>query len=162
MTTSGQRALLTALAEGGVRFVVIGGHAVSAHGYERATRDVDIVYSTDRQNCVTLAAVLQRLGASVVMAGTPAPRGEIAPEWLTEGGHFIFATDHGLLDALSWIAGLDHSQLDVRAEVAELPEGTTLRVCSYEDLIAMKKFAARSRDLEDLRELRAARDEDPS
>jgi hypothetical protein len=34
-----------------------------------------------------------------------------------------------------------------------------LRVCSYEDLVAMKQLAGRPRDLEDLRELDSLREE---
>jgi hypothetical protein len=45
-----QRELFIALAAGNVRFVVVGGYAVAAHGYERATRDVDIVFATDLES----------------------------------------------------------------------------------------------------------------
>ncbi len=155
---SGQRALLVSLVEANVRFVVIGGHAVAAHGYERATRDVDIVFSTDRENCERFSALLHRLAATVRVADVPAPSGRITAEWLATGGHFVFATAHGLLDALSWIAGLDHTTLESRALTAELADGTELRVCSYDDLVAMKRLADRPRDREDLRELEALRD----
>lgn len=155
---SGQRALLVALAEAGVRFVVIGGHAVAAHGYERATRDVDIVFSTDRENCERFAELLHRIDASIRIADLPAPGGKITTEWLAGGGHFVFATAHGLLDALSWIAGLDHPALESRALTAELADGTRLRICGYEDLVTMKRVADRPRDREDLLELEALRE----
>lgn len=115
-----------------MRFVVIGGHAVAAHGYERATRDVDIVFSTDRDNCERLAELLRRLEPSVRAADVPAPGGRITAEWLSAGGHFVFATVHGLLDALSWIAGRDYATLGSRALIAELADGTQLRICGYE------------------------------
>jgi hypothetical protein len=155
-----QRALLIALVEAQLRFVVIGGHAVAAHGYERATRDVDIVFSTDRENCERFAELLRRLEASVRAADLPAPGGRITAEWLSGGGHFVFATAHGLLDALSWIAGLDYAELDSRALIAELADGTELRICSYDDLVALKRAADRPRDREDLRELAALREVD--
>jgi hypothetical protein len=148
------------MAEAELQFVVIGGHAVAAHGYERATRDVDIVFSTDRENCERFAELLRRLDASVRAADLPAPEGRITGEWLTAGGHFVFATEHGLLDALSWIAGLDYAALDSRALTAELADGTQLRICSYDDLVALKKAADRPRDREDLRELAALRESD--
>jgi hypothetical protein len=156
---SGQRALLVALVEADLRFVVIGGHAVAAHGYERATRDVDIVFSTERENCERFAELLRRLDASVRVADLPPPGGKITGEWLAGGGHFVFATAHGLLDALSWIAGLDHTALDSRALTAVLADGTPLRICGYDDLVAMKRAADRPRDREDLRELEALRDQ---
>lgn len=157
--SSGQRALLVSLANADVRFVVIGGHAVAAHGYERATRDVDIVFATDAENCRRFAALLRGLDATVQMADLPAPRGRITPDWLAKGGHFVFSTRHGPLDALNWIAGFDHAALDARALTVELADGTKLRICSYDDLVAMKRLAARPRDHEDLRELEAVRDE---
>lgn len=61
---------------------------------------------------------------------------------------------------MSWIPGFDHTALDSRALDVELADGTPLRVCSYEDLVAMKQLAARPRDLEDLRELDALRTEE--
>lgn len=153
----GQRALLVSLVSANVRFVVIGGYAVAAHGYERATRDVDIVFATDLGNCERFATLLRELDARVRVADLPAPRGEITPEWLSRGGHFVFSTVHGLLDALSWIAGFDYDTLDSRALTVSLADGTELRVCNYEDLVAMKRLGNRPRDLEDLRELEALR-----
>jgi hypothetical protein len=158
----GQRALLVALVDANVSFVVIGGYAVAAHGYERATRDVDIVFATDPDNCERFAALLRRLDARVRVADLPAPRGEITAAWLAGGGHFVFATGHGLFNALSWIAGLDYSALDSRALTVELADGTELRVCSYEDLVAMKRVADRPRDREDLQELAALRGAAPA
>ncbi len=149
--------MLVALVEADVRFVVIGGHAVAAHGYERATRDVDIVFSTDRENCERFAQLLRRLDASVRVADLPAPGGSITGEWLAGGGHFVFVTAHGLLDALSWIAGLDYEALDSRALAADLADGTQLRICGYDDLVTMKRAADRPRDREDLRELKTLR-----
>ena len=154
-----QRELFISLAAADVRFVVIGGYAVAAHGYERATRDVDIVFATDLANCERFAGVLERLQARVRVADLPAPGGTITPQWLAGGGHFVFSTRHGLLDALSWIAGFDHAALESRALTVELSDRTTLRVCSYEDLVTMKQLAGRARDLEDLRELESLREE---
>ena len=155
---SGQRALLVSLVEANVRFVVVGGHAVAAHGYERATRDVDIVFATDHENCARFSSLLRRLDATVRLADLPPPDGTITAEWLAGGGHFVFATSHGWLDALSSIAGLDYAALESRALTAELADGTELRICSYDDLVAMKRNADRPRDREDLRELEALRD----
>jgi predicted nucleotidyltransferase len=155
----GQRALLVSLVSANVRFVLIGGYAVAAHGYERATRDVDVVFATDVENCERFASVLNELDADVRIADLRAPGGEITAEWLAGGGHFVFATTHGLLDALSWIAGFDYATLASRALTVVLADGTELPVCSYEDLVAMKRLANRPRDLEDLRELEAFRDD---
>ena len=53
--------LIAALSDGGVEFVLIGGLAVGAHGFPRATKDVDIVPAPDDGNLDRLANVLPRL-----------------------------------------------------------------------------------------------------
>jgi hypothetical protein len=48
-----------ALAGAGVEFVLIGGLAVGAHGFPRATKDVAIVRAPAASNLERLAAVLR-------------------------------------------------------------------------------------------------------
>ena len=67
--------LFARLASARVDFVVIGGIAVIAHGYERNTKDLDICYSPDGANLEALGGVLVDLGARL--------RG-IDPAWLAE------------------------------------------------------------------------------
>jgi hypothetical protein len=55
--------LIAALADGGVEYVLIGGLAVGAHGFPRATKDVDIVPAPDARNLDRLAIVLHALEA---------------------------------------------------------------------------------------------------
>lgn len=154
-TGDDQRHLLAALARGDVDFVVIGGHAVAAHGFARGTRDVDIVFATTQDSCTRLARVLTELDASIVIADLPAPGGKITGKWLAEGGQFIFRTRHGMLDAFSWIAGNDYDALASNGLTVQLVDGTSFRVCGYDDLLAMKQRAGRPKDEEDLRNLRA-------
>lgn len=140
-------------------FIVIGGHAVAAHGYARATRDVDIVFSRDERSCAKLAAALSELGASILVADLPAPGGEITSSWLRNGGQFIFQTKHGTLDAFTWISGNSYESLEEGAVAIELGDGTALQVCGYDDLLAMKERAQRPKDEEDLRNLRSLDDQ---
>ena len=55
--------ILSALAEGGVDFVVVGGVAGGAHGSSYPTYDLDVAYGRDETNLHRLAAVLMSLGA---------------------------------------------------------------------------------------------------
>lgn len=59
------RGLLLALTEQQVDFVVIGGVAVAAHGYVRATADLDLVPDPAVANADRLARALASLGASL-------------------------------------------------------------------------------------------------
>lgn len=151
-----QRGLLRALSEASVGFVVVGGHAVSAHGLERATRDVDIVYSTAKQSCERLARALADLRAEVMYADGPVPEGGVSADWLAFGGHFRFATERGPLDAFSTVSGFDYERLASLAVDARIDD-IELSICGYEDLIAMKSATERPIDAEDVRRLEQLR-----
>ena len=55
--------LVRTLNQAGVRYVVIGGIAVAAHGYVRATEDLDIVPEPSPENLDELGNTLIRIGA---------------------------------------------------------------------------------------------------
>src|SRR5690349_1365822 len=52
------RALLKALTDGGVEYIIIGGAAATAHGASRLTLDLDIVYRRTTENSGRLAVAL--------------------------------------------------------------------------------------------------------
>lgn len=54
--------LLAKLAEARVRFIVVGGVAVTLNGYARLTEDVDVLVQGSRPNIETLLAVLSDYG----------------------------------------------------------------------------------------------------
>lgn len=61
MTEFDLRSLLEALHAKEIRFVVIGGVAVAAHGYVRGTEDLDLVPDPDPENLERLTAALDEL-----------------------------------------------------------------------------------------------------
>ncbi len=156
------RELATALHAGEVDYVIIGGLAVAAHGYVRATKDLDIVPSPEPANLARLARVLRSLGGELYGIGdfdaSEFPFDPLDPEQLGEGGNFVLATRHGRLDLMQWVPGIDadHAYPLLRAAAirSELG-GVAVFVCSREHLVAMKRAAGRQRDLDDLRELGA-------
>lgn len=157
MSLSARRGLLRHLAEHEVRFVLIGGMAVVAHGFSRTTKDVDIVYDASTENCSRFAAALSELRAEVLAADTLPPGGEITGEWLAEGGQFVFATEQGQLDALSRVSVGTYEDLARSAVFTTLRDGSEVAVISYEDLVRSKQAAGRDQDLLDLEALRAIR-----
>jgi hypothetical protein len=54
--------IVATLNEVGVRYVIVGGLAVGAHGVVRATRDIDIVPDQAPRNMAQLALALTQLG----------------------------------------------------------------------------------------------------
>lgn len=98
-------ALLRTPAECEVDFIVIGGFAVIAYGYVRATKDLDIVPDPSPDNIARLAYALAELNARVrgVEEFDDAELPQPDREGLALGGNFVLDTDGGRLDVLrSW------------------------------------------------------------
>jgi hypothetical protein len=154
--------LIAALDDAGVDYVLIGGLAVGAHGFPRATKDLDIVPGPDSANLERLAAVLGHLGAQHHGLGdfepSEFPYDPLDPGQLAEGGNFVLDTRLGRIDIMQWVPGvpgeLAYEHL-ARNAVDTTLGGHPVRVCSRDDLIAMKRAAGRPQDLVDLQELGA-------
>lgn len=155
------RGILDELVQAGVEFLVIGGVAVGYHGHVRATKDVDVVPAPDAVNLARLAEVLKRLDAEVEGASEfeseelPDP---LDPQALALGGNWVLLTRLGRLDVMQWIGD---DPLWARLSPAALEDevgGLTIKIVSYEDLVALKELAGRPEDIIDLERLRQARD----
>ena len=152
--------LLSALEHADVRFVVIGGFAVGAHGYPRATKDLDIVPDPDPENIRRLAALLSDLDASVLGMEEFAEEEVVQPDeaGLEMGGNFVLATNHGRLDIMQLVGpDLEYADLD-SAAVEDEVFGHRVRFCGFDHLVAMKEAAGRPEDEIDLRRLRESRE----
>jgi predicted nucleotidyltransferase len=139
----------------GVDYLTIGAWAVIAHGYVRATADIDFVARVDRDNMVRLAAALTELNAR--LRGVDADKLGIDPtdpSVLENGASFTMDTDAGPLDFLNDVPGADdYDQMRSRARQADT--GTVMvRVVGLEDLIRMKEASGREQDLLDIHKLR--------
>lgn len=140
------RALVTALHGVGGRFVVIGGMAVAAHGFIRATEDLDLVPEPDPANLAALGNALVALGATLPTSGGR----DFATRDLTPGANVTLDTPLGGVDIVQRVAGLPaYRELSAAATLADL-DGVEVRVCSLAHLRAMKAAAGRPIDLADL------------
>lgn len=147
------RALLSALNEHEVEFVVIGGVAVGAHGYVRATEDLDLVPEPSAANAERLARALARLGATLPTAeGRPfRAAGDVAA--LKRRRNLTLDTRHGGLDVVQRAPGVpSFAALASRAVEADLL-GVPVRICSLPDLRRMKEARASAQDRADLENL---------
>ncbi len=131
--------LIAALADGGVEYVLIGGLAVGAHGYPRATKDVDIVPSPEASNLARLAAVLRSIAAQHHGLGdfdsSEFPYDPLDPGQLAEGGNFVLMTRLGRLDIMQWVPGIPGElafEHLARGAVETTLTGRRIRVCSRE------------------------------
>jgi predicted nucleotidyltransferase len=148
--------LLRRLVRADLDFVVIGGVAVIVHASPRFTKDLDITYSTLPANLDRLGSVLVELGARLrgVEADLPfVPDGRT----LAHAQMLTLTTPDGDIDLLADPDGSPgYAALRRNASRIDL-EGVTVLVASIDDLIAMKRAAARPQDLVDLESLEIAR-----
>ncbi len=61
-------AIVRALNDAQVRYLIVGGLAVNAHGYERLTKDVDLVIGLEPENIIKGLQVLQAIGYHMIIA----------------------------------------------------------------------------------------------
>lgn len=141
------QAATSALLRHGARFVVIGGFAVIANDYVRATEDIDLLIPDDAANDAALDRALVNLGA-VWGDGTPFRLTD-----LTGRDHARLYTSAGMLDLLrEGVEPLDFENVARGALRSDLGQGVFL-VAGLESIVAFKRLAGRPRDRNDLLEL---------
>jgi hypothetical protein len=81
--------------------------------------------------------------------------------FLRTGDRTLVLTELGRIDVLQGLPQVPNfAALDRSATLIEM-DGLSLRVCSLEDLLKMKRASDRPRDREDLEALEAGREDDP-
>jgi hypothetical protein len=158
--------LLGTLVEHGVDLIVIGGYAVAAHGYVRATKDIDICPDPAEANLQRLADALADLDAEPIGMDELDPgEFDLRPDLagLRAGGNWTLMTRYGRLDVMQHLAGLGDDgggwEELTREAVTRRFLGHDCLFCSYDDLLRMKRGAGRPQDDVDVTNLKAARGE---
>lgn len=152
MTEFDLRALLEALNKREVRFVVIGGVAVAAHGYVRGTEDLDLVPDPDPAN-------LDRLSDALAGLESTLPTVDRAFDPLTDakvirrGGNVTADTRFGGLDIVQRAGGVPSYSDLLQDSVESDLLGVPVRICSLGQLREMKQAAGRDQDRADLANL---------
>jgi len=151
--------LFTALDRHKVDYLLIGGLAVSLHGIERATMDVDITVAMNPDNLAALIGTARELGLAPVL---PVPLEslndiELLRKWHAERNLEAFAlrvSDPAgvTLDVLLF-PPVEFAGMFARAVIFDVA-GTPVRVVSIDDLIALKQAVGRPIDLSDIEHLK--------
>ncbi|HMJ72315.1 MAG TPA: hypothetical protein VK471_03005 [Solirubrobacterales bacterium] len=159
--------LIAALVDHRVDFIVVGGYAVAAHGFPRATKDIDICPDPSDDNLGRLAKALATLEATPIGLDEFEGEFDLEPdlEGLRLGGNWTLLTKHGRLDVMQTF-GLEGSAegqggyRDLASHsVDRMFLGHQVEFCSYDDLLRMKQAAGRAQDKVDVESLRTARGE---
>ena len=136
--------------------MVIGGFAVIAHDYVRATEDVDLLIPADDANDGRVKTALAALGA--VWADGEL---DLGSRDLTGRAHSRLLTRRGLVDLLrEGEPPLDFATVAAGAKRADLGAGEFL-IAGLKSVVSFKRLADRPRDRLDLEELRARHGELP-
>jgi hypothetical protein len=147
------RALLEVLNEHEVRFVLIGGVAVGAHGYLRTTEDLDLVPDPDPANLKLLTAALEALDSTMpTVEGRPFDPSKDGAVIL-RGGNVTADTRFGGLDVVQRLRGVPAYSVLARDAIDSDLLGIPVRVCSLGRLREMKQRLDRAQDRVDLENL---------
>jgi hypothetical protein len=129
--------MLQCLLEEKVDFLLVGGYALGAHGYPRATKDMDIWVWADRVNSERVYHALAKFGA---------PIGQISPADFSKiGVVFQIGVPPNRIDLVTSVDGVDFSTCFKNREVVSI-EGLDIPVISKQDLIANKRATGRAQD----------------
>lgn len=151
-------ALLRALSQGGVEFILVGGAAASAHGAARLTLDLDVVYRRSKDNVDRLVSVLGPHRPYLRGAPPGLPFRLDAPT-VERGLNFTLTTALGDLDLLGEIIG-GGGYDDLLPDCITITVfGVECRCLGLERLIHVKRAAGRPKDLEAIAELEAILEE---
>jgi predicted nucleotidyltransferase len=149
------RELLERLIEAEVRFILVGGLALNAWGHMRATQDVDVVPDPDRENLARLDGLLRELGGRVDVGGRLLDSDAIST-FLRTGDRTLVRTELGQVDVLQGLPQVPrYDELEKQAKEIDI-DGLSVRVCSLDHLLEMKRASDRPRDKEDIEALEAA------
>jgi hypothetical protein len=152
-------AIFRALNDAGVRYLVAGGVAVNAHGYQRLTHDLDLVLQLEPENLLAAMQALADLGYRALLPvraeafADPAQR----RQWVEERNLQVFSlisdAHHGTAVDVFATEPFDFETEYGAALIAELATGLEVRFVRLPTLIAMKEAAGRPRDRDDVEHL---------
>ena len=143
------RDLLIALHGAGVRFIVVGAHAMAVHGIPRSTGDIDVWIECTEANAERAWRALCEFGAPVEALGVT------RQDLLRPGTVIQLGLPPRRIDLLTRITGVDFEDA-WRSRVEQVLDGCSIAYLGRADLIANKRAAGRAQDLVDVSLLETA------
>jgi predicted nucleotidyltransferase len=123
------KSLINALNTQGVEYMLIGGYALFAHGYHRATTDIDVLVPATVESGRKIKQALMVLPDQAAK--------EIDPLWFAEGEN-IRVADAFVVDIMLNACGETYDTLKQFAETIDL-DGIPVRTLNLEGLIRTKQ-----------------------
>lgn len=131
--------VIRALNAEGADYLLVGGYALYAHGYQRATTDIDILVPPTRESAERVTRALLVLRDRVAA--------DIDPVWFEEG-NTIRVADEFVVDVMFNACGETYASLLPHAQTAVLEDGTPARTVDLAGLLKTKQ-TMRSKDAGD-------------
>ena len=136
--------LLSCLSEVDAQYIVVGAHALAAHGHVRATKDIDIWINPTQENASRVYKALAKFGA---------PLGELTVEDLaTPGIIFQIGVAPIRIDIITRIDGVEFDEA-WESKLATAIDEMEVNILSREHLLQNKRAAGRLQDLADVETL---------
>jgi hypothetical protein len=136
--------MLQALSDAKVEFLIVGAHAMAAHGLPRATGDIDILVRPERANAARVISALRGFGAPIDSHGVT------QRDFEETGTVYQIGLPPRRIDLLTEITGVTFEEAwDSRIE-AQLA-GRSVAVIGYAALLQNKRATGRDKDLVDAR-----------
>lgn len=150
-------ALLQALTEARVKFIVVGAFAAVAQGSSQATRDLDICYERTTENLKSLAAALAPYHPNLRGAEKHLPF-VLDAKTLSQGMNFTLETDLGDVDLMGSLSGVGGYAELVGDSIFMKLYGNEICIASLDAIIRSKRAAGRAKDLNAIPELEALKE----
>lgn len=127
-----------------VKYLLIGGYAVSFYGYVRATADMDVWVERSSENAVRVVQSLKEFGFT--SEGS-------SPEFFTQKRKVArMGIPPMRIEVLTSISGVDFAECYPR-RCSVVIDGVNVDVISVNDLLVNKRASNRTKDLADVEEL---------
>ena len=127
----------------GVRHLVVGGHAVSYHGYPRATGDLDVWVAVDPENAERAVNALREFGFD-----TP----QLSPARLKDNSIIRMGVAPVRIEMLTAISGVTFDEC-YEDRIEDVLGGVEVSLISLRDLKTNKRTSGGTKDLADLEHL---------
>jgi predicted nucleotidyltransferase len=147
MLNKDYKEMLQCLLEENVRFLLVGAYALAAHGFPRATKDIDFFVWATPENAANLMQALTKFGAPLHDISTA--------DFSSEGIIFQIGNSPRRIDIITNISGVRFEQAYANKRAISI-EGIDIPVISLDDLIVNKRASGRIQDLADVEKLESA------
>ena len=155
--------IVKALNDAKVKYLIVGGLAVNAHGFVRLTRDVDLVLGLEPVNAARGLEALLQAGWRLAIPETPETFADAATRerWRVEKNMIVlklWSDEHRRTPIDIFIyEPFDFAAEFAQAERLEVCSGVQAPVVTLATLLKMKRAAGRPQDMTDIEELERAR-----